>query len=162
MVAATAAGPPGNIAIRGVKIHAYQLMKKSLLENTSIWLEAEGWAGSLLYTNSQAEYCDACQKLNSEAPGSAQAKACKCYEVKQTGITAFNLSLIGNSWWAIGGGAKSDDYTQPNGIAPAFTGMDANENVVMLGGTYSVQSWRCSNVLIAIMIHEYAIVQKWC
>ena len=69
MVAATAAGPPGNIAIRGVKIHAYQLMKKSLLENTSIWLEAEGWAGSLLYTNSQAEYCDGCQKLNSEAPG---------------------------------------------------------------------------------------------
>eukprot|EP01043_Picozoa_sp_COSAG02_P047385 COSAG02_NODE_4538_length_5235_cov_13.865204_2_plen_1325_part_00 len=131
-------GIPGNIAIRGVKIHAYQLMKKGG-DNTSIWLEAEGWAGSLLYTNSQAEYCDGCQKLNSEAPASAQAKACKCYEVKQTGTAAFNLSLIGNSWWAIGSGAKSDDYAQPNGNGPVFTGMNADKNVVMLGGI--VDNW---------------------
>ena len=141
-MATAAAGAPGNVAIRGVKIHAYQSMKKGG-DNTSIWLEAEGWSGSLLYTNSQAEYCDGCQKLNAEAPESAQAKACKCYEVKQTGVTAFNLSLIGNSWWAIGGGAKSDDYSQPNGNGPAFTGMDPSKSVVMLGGI--VDNWGDAN-----------------
>lgn len=138
---AAAASKPGNVAIRGVKIHAYQGISKDPLikRNTSIWLESIGWNGNLLYSNSQAEYCDGCKNVNKAAPTSAQAKACKCYEVTQTGSEAFNLSLIGNSWWAIGGGAQSDDFSEPNGVGPVFTGMTPEKQVVMLGGPYSSQ-----------------------
>ena len=140
-----AASMPGNVAIRGVKIHAYQGISKdpSIKRNTSIWLESTGWIGSLLYSNSQAEYCDGCLHVNKGAPSSAQAKACKCYEVTQTGSGAFNLSLIGNSWWAIGGGAQSDDFSEPNGVGPVFTGMAPEKQVVMLGGI--VDNWGAAN-----------------
>merc|ERR1712032_1808422 len=86
-----ASSTPGNVAIRGIKVHCYQAMAKHPLvgRNTSIWLESHGWVGSLLYLGSQAEYCDGCKKINSEAPNSAQARACKCYEVVQTGGGAF-------------------------------------------------------------------------
>ena len=143
--AQAAASMPGNVAIRGVKIHAYQGISKDPLikRNTSIWLESAGWSGSLLYSNSQAEYCDGCLHVNKGAPNSAQAKACKCYEVTQTGSGAFNLSLIGNSWWAIGGGAQSDDFSEPNGVGPVFTGMAPEKQVVMLGGI--VDNWGAAN-----------------
>jgi hypothetical protein len=163
--AASVASAPGNIAIRGVKIHAYQAMEKGGA-NTSIWLEAQGWTGSLLYSNSQAEYCDGCKKLNQEAPGSAQAKACKCYEVKQTGAAAFNLSLVGNSWWAIGGGSKSSDYTKPNGNTPVFTGMDASKDVVMLGGIVdnwgdATNPWFAGNVSVPDLRGPSQADQNW-
>lgn len=72
---------PGNVAIRGVKIHAYQAFNAAGvkgLKNTSVWMETNGWVGNLLYTNSQAEYCDACSALNAKKPGSPEALACKC------------------------------------------------------------------------------------
>jgi|EP01046_Picozoa_sp_COSAG06_P029413 hypothetical protein len=180
-IATAGSSRPGNVAIRGVKIHACahlfssqistlahlrsvllcccccllttschclvadQSMKKGGA-NTSIWLENHGWVGSLLYTNSQAEYCDACSKLNKAAPGSAQAKACKCYEVVQAAGTPpadFNLSLIGNAWWAIGSGADSSDYSTTHGDkGPDFTGMAPDQQVLMLGGI--VDNWGAS------------------
>ena len=57
----------------------------------------------------------------------------------QTGGGAFNLSLVGNSWWAIGAGAKSNDYSKPNGVGPVFTGMVPAKQVVMIGGI--VDNW---------------------
>ena len=106
--------------------------------------------------------------MNSEAPDSAQAKACKCYEVRQTGntLTPFNLSLIGNSWWAIGGGAKSDDYTKPNGNAPIFTGMDASKSVVMIGGIVdnwgdAANPWFAGNVSVPDVLGPSKTDQDW-
>jgi hypothetical protein len=153
----------------GVKIHAYQnIAKPPLLQNTSIWLETNGWVGSLLYSNSQAEYCDGCMKLNKQAPGSAQAKACKCYEVVQKAGASpgsFNLSLVGNAWWAIGGGAASTDYTQPNGAGPVFTGMDATKQVVMLGGIVDnwggANPWAAGNVTVPDIKPTAAADQAW-
>ena len=49
-----------------------------------------------------------------------------------------NITLVGGSWWAIGGGENGTDYASPHGVGPDFSGV-ARDSVVVLGHT--VDNW---------------------
>lgn len=64
---------------------------------------------------------------------------CDVDEIVQTGTSDFNLTLIGNAWWAIGGGPTSTDFTKPNGNGSVYTGMIEATQVMAIGNI--VDNW---------------------